>query len=1170
MKYTSRETKNVFICTSVLLGLWLGLTWTGNKVQAAEDEVPNASEVIQDNSDNQQKVAETDDALVQSTQEDNAAINDQEVVQDTTKVVIHYDGDGSKWVPYVWGKKPNGNGNQYQWDGKDDYGYYSNLTVSGNEQEIGVLIKGTDSWDKDGQGNDRTVKVADSGKAEVWYKAGSDEEQEIVPTYKDAKVNVHYHGNNDVTSINYWTNTDPTNKKTVDLSKVADQDKEASFDLSNTDFNSIFVAPVGADEEVREFTPLPGNGATDIYLIVGDSTAYYTKSFALATQSLTSASMDNDNTITVQTGKDMTADEAKKNLQMKDNSIVNVVAIDPDEAGKSKQFTITTAQDLDILNNNQIGIYGNFKSIDIGNYVRSKEFDDKYYYGGDDLGVTYNEQQSQIKLWAPTAKNVVLNLYKSLDNNSSADKTFVMVRGDKGVWSVSLPGDYKNWAYDYKLTFGNGKTTQTNDPYSKAVTVNGDRSVIEDYGNIKPDNFSRLPQFSSPTDAIIYETSIRDFTSDKNSGVENKGKYLGMIESGITPDGQITGLDYLKSLGITHVQLMPMYDFASLDESNPNSGYNWGYDPKNYNVPEGTYSSDPTNPTARIMEMKEMINGLHKAGIRVVMDVVYNHVFNSDEQALNKTVPGYYFQYDSEGHTTNGTGCGNDVASERRMARKYIIDSVKYWAENYNIDGFRFDLMGILDVDTMNEVRSELNKIDPSILVYGEGWDMRKTNHELGAGQYNADKVDQTIGFFSDDIRNAIKGAEFGGLTPGLVEGNGKEANYQEDSKKFIDGFLGGQNYGKDANHPYQAPEQTINYVACHDNRTLYDMLKALLPNDSEENIIKRDKLATSMAMLAQGIPFIHAGQESLGTKGGNENSYNAPVEVNEINWERVKENEDLVNYFKQLVNLRKTQPAFRQNDYSQINKSVKTLSAGENGVFAFEYATDGKKLYVAFNVNDGEARLNNVDLSSAAKLLDSDGSVQLSEDTVLKPLSTLVAEVSTKEDNSSELDKPTTPNVDDNVIDLPVNTSDGNDNTISSDLDLSRELVLTHNAFVYENDGVTPIKANGKKIVLKTGQTIKALNNGKIVVLNNKEFYQIGENKYVKVSNTLKRNTLKHNAFIYNKNGKALRKGHKRLLLKKGHKVLLLDNGKTTTIKGKKFYRIGKNQYIKVANVKH
>lgn len=1149
--------KVTFVCTSAVLSLWLGSNYFNQTVKAADSDQTVQTQITQDVKQNE------------NTSEPKE-LSDTQTVKDETKVVIHYDGDGSKWDPYLWGKKPNGSGQQYQWEGKDDYGYYTTVDLNGSYSEVGALIKGKDSWDKDGQGQDRTIDVAANGKGEVWYKEGIDEAQQVTPEYKQAKINIHYHGNASANAINVWTDKDSIKIK-HNLNGSGKESETGSFDLSSeAGFSKIFASPVDDDTLVSEFTPLPGNGVTDIYLVAGDKIAYYTKSASLKQESLSSASMENANTVIIESGKAMTADEAKANLAMNGNTITNVEAVNADAEGKSLKFKITTKEEMDLMNNNEISFKGNMKQIDIGNYVRSKEFDDKYYYSGDDLGANYTEEQTIIKLWSPVAKEVTLNLYDNLDNNSKASKSYKMVRGDKGVWSVSLPGDYKNWSYDYSLTFGNGKTSQSNDPYSKAVTVNGERTVIEDYDAIKPNNFSRMPAFSQPTNAIIYETSVRDFTSDKNSGIKDKGKYLGMIEPGVTADGQITGLDYLKSLGVTHVQLMPMYDFASLDETSSNLGYNWGYDPKNYNVPEGIYSSDAKNPTARIIEMKQMIDGLHKAGIRVIMDVVYNHVYNADEQALNKTVPGYYFQYDAEGHSTNGTGCGNDVASERKMARKYIVDSVKYWAKNYNIDGFRFDLMGILDVDTMNEVRAELNKIDPSILVYGEGWDMRQTNHDIGAGQYNADKVDKGIGFFSDDIRNAIKGAEFGGLSKGLVEGNGQEANYETNARNFIDGFLGGQNYGKTVHHPYQIPSQTINYVACHDNRTLYDMIKALMPDESEENIIKRDKLATSMAMLAQGIPFVHAGQESLQTKNGNENSYNAPVEVNEINWKRVKENSGLVDYFKELVNLRKSEAAFRQDNYGQIDKSVKVVNAGDKGVFAFEYISDnGRKLLVTFNVNDAQADFDKIDLSGKKKLLDSDGQTELGKDTSLMPLSTLVVELEAgkseekfivpDENEHDHVDQPTINNDVTSVIDNNTNSS------VSNPAQNTKQITLTHKAYVYQKDGIT--RANN--LVLKVGTVISAWNNGQAVMINNKKFYQIGENQFIKAANTISRKILIHNSFVYNRQGKAVRKNHKRVLLKKNKIITPMNNGQITTIKGKQFYQIGENKFVKVVNTR-
>lgn len=914
-------------------------------------------------------------------------------VTDSTKVIVHYQGDGTKWVPYVWGLEPNGDGQQYNWTGTDTYGYYAAIDLNQNYQQVGLLIKGTDSWDKDGAGNNRTLAVDDSGKAEAWFKQGSDEAQTVSPTYNQTELHLHYHSlvANNVISAKVWTDKSPA--KIVNLNQTDSYGNHlGSLNIPASDFSTIFVQTIGADETIREFTPLPGD-VTDIYLVANDQQAYYTPSFALNQELVTSATMTSENNMTVSVGKKISATAAKTQLTLANNAIKSITPVAADSDGLSKTFIITTTNPIDILASNTVSYNGNLKTLDIGPYVRSQAFDDKYYYAGDDLGVTYTHQQTQIKLWAPTATTVRLNLYDSTDNTAQPIQVIQMTRASQGVWTSVLTGNYQGWAYDYQLKFGDGTTTEANDPYSKAVTINGNRSVIEDVDTITPADFNRMPSFTNSTDAIIYETSVRDFTHDSNSGVTNKGKFLGMVETGTkTANGQVTGIDYLKQLGVTHVQLMPMYDFSSIDETSTNPSYNWGYDPKNYDVPEGSYATNASDPTNRILEMKEMINGFHKNGIRVVMDVVYNHVFSMADQSFQKVVPGYYFQYDAAGHTTNGTGVGNDVASERLMVRKYILDSVKYWATNYNIDGFRFDLMGILDVDTMNAIRAELNTIDPSILVYGEGWDMRATDHDIGAAQYNANKVDSKVGFFSDDIRNAIKGSEFGGINPGLVEGNTKESTYTDDAQAFVTGFLGGQGYANATTaHPYQSPTQTINYVACHDNRTLYDMLKALMPDDSSADLVKRDQLATSMAILAQGVPFINSGQEALRTKDGNDNSYNSSDEINEINWDRVQQNQAVVNYFKALVKLRKDEKVFRQTDYAQIAKTIKVLKSGEAGVFAFEYTAGGHQLYVLFNVNDHAIDFDAANLGLGHILLASDETTKLGKVTSLAGLSTLV-----------------------------------------------------------------------------------------------------------------------------------------------------------------------------------
>ena len=838
-----------------------------------------------------------------------------------------------------------------------------------------------------------------------------------------------------------------------------------------------------------------------------------------------SASMTSPNTVAIETGKNMSADEARADLKLNNNnSITNIIAIDPDANGRSKKFEITTAHNLDILDNNLIGLKGNYKAIDVGSYVRSKAFDlgsyvrskafdDKYAYDGNDLGVTYDKKQTTIKLWAPTAKSVILNIYDSLDNDAQPAKTIIMKRGDKGVWSSVLEGDMKGKAYDYSLTFVNGLKTQTDDPYSKAVTVNGDRTVIEDYDNIKPNNFNRMPEFSSPTQAIIYETSIRDFSSDPNSGIKDKGKYLGMIESGKTPTGQVTGLAYLKALGITHVQIMPSFDYASVDETKPLADqYNWGYDPKNYDVPEGSYSSDPKNPIARIKEMKEMINGLHKAGIRVVMDVVYNHVFDPKDQAFELTVPGYYFHYDKDNNPTSISGCGNDIRSTGKMVRKYIVDSVTYWAKQYKVDGFRFDIMSLLDTDTMNAVRAALDKIDPGIITYGEGWDMNPYSKEVGTSQPNAPKVPD-VGFFSDDIRNTVKG-ENGNA--GLVIGNGYESNYANDAKKFVDSFLGGQKLKYDAweTHPYVKPSQMINYVSCHDGYTLYDYIKKIMPNESDANIAKRIRLADSMVMFAEGIPFFHSGQEGLRTKAGNNNSYNSSIRINQIDWDRIGANKDTVNYFKQLTDLRKKLSVLHLNNYDQINQNVKAINAGKDGIFAFEYKENGKKMYIIFNVNNNDAALKGVDLTGYHKLLDSDGKVSLGQNTILMPLSTLVVEggkwnSNNKIGNQGETQPVQIPsNVD-------ANNSESSEDTISNvntSTEVSADTIeLTHNAYVYDING-NIVTENGKKLVLKNDQFVKVRYSGRLITINGKKFYQIGHNKFIKAVNTELKGILKHN----------------------------------------------------------
>ena len=575
-------------------------------------------------------------------------------------------------------------------------------------------------------------------------------------------------------------------------------------------------------------------------------------------------------------------------------------------------------------------------------FVASSVFDKKYSFDGT-LGASYSPTRTILRVWAPTAVSVDVILYGGLYDDGNA--RYAMEKGGRGTHELLLMGDYAGKAYKYAITFPNGNVVETVDPYSYATTVNGERSVILDYAKTNPENWGkRLDPITSPVDAIIYELHIRDFTISPNSGAKNKGKFLGVIEAGTaSPDGRTTGLDYLKELGVTHVQILPMADFFTVDEKNPSKAYNWGYDPQNFNVPEGSYATDPYQPEVRILEMKEMIQGLHDAGIRVIMDVVYNHVYLPKVHPLEKTVPGYYFRRYADGTLSNGTGVGNDTASERYMMRKYIVDSITYWARNFNLDGFRFDLMGIHDVDTMNIVRAALDEIDPSIIMLGEGWNLN-TNLAPSekAVQQNADRM-QGIAQFNDALREAIKGSDFDlGNDTGFITG-----------KPFMEGWvatnLQGGAYYPANRASYTDPAQMVQYVEAHDNLTLYDKLLNSMPWDDEETRERRHLLASSLVLLSQGVPFIHAGQEYLRTKHGVENSYNAPDEINRMDWERRDEKGAAVDYLKGLIQLRKSEPLFRLKSIAEIKQHMNILKA-EYQIVVYQVEDESALYYVVFN----------------------------------------------------------------------------------------------------------------------------------------------------------------------------------------------------------------------------
>ena len=472
------------------------------------------------------------------------------------------------------------------------------------------------------------------------------------------------------------------------------------------------------------------------------------------------------------------------------------------------------------------------------------------------------------------------------------------------------------------------------------------------------------------TDAIIYELHVRDFSIDENSGIseKNKGKYLAFTEKGTTNGrGQSTGIDHLRDLGITHIHLLPVYDFQTVDElkvDDPNSDkakYNWGYDPQNYNVPEGSYSTDPTEPTVRIKEFKQMVESIHANGMRVIMDVVYNHTYETEDSLFNKIVPGYFYRTDSSGNFTNGSGTGNEVASERPMVRKYIKDSVRYWVEEYDVDGFRFDLMGLIDVETMTQIRQELhNEVSPDILIYGEPWQAGGSPLAESMQTTKGKQKDKGFAVFNDNFRGAIKGGSDDG-SKGFATGDfGKEASIVTGVRGAIDDFT-------------NSPTETINYVTAHDNLNLWDKViktqgleevaLASTPHATitEENVldnetVRRSLLSNGIIMTSQGVAFFHAGDEILRTKFGDHNSYRSPDTINQIRWEDKTKFKSVFNYYQGLIKLRKEHPAFRMSTADMVNKHLNVFKQNENLVgFELTNNANGDKwnnIAVIYNAN--------------------------------------------------------------------------------------------------------------------------------------------------------------------------------------------------------------------------
>ncbi|MBN2486457.1 MAG: type I pullulanase [Bacteroidales bacterium] len=598
--------------------------------------------------------------------------------------------------------------------------------------------------------------------------------------------------------------------------------------------------------------------------------------------------------------------------------------------------------------------------------VVSKEyqsFDDYPVCTDENLWTEYTSRYAVFKIWSPVAEEVRLNIYDR-GHGDDLTESFLLDQKENGLWKIKLRGDYKGIYYTFSVKYKGRFLDETPGIYATAVGVNGHRAMIIDLEDTNPEgwhNQSR-PKLNSFNDIVLYELHVRDMTIDPKSGSSFPGKYIGLIETGTkNKEGHCTGIDHIKALGVTHVHLLPVFDYFMVDEAAlHNPQFNWGYDPHNYNTPEGSYSTDPFNAEVRIKEFKQMVMGFHKNGIRVIMDVVFNHTYLTENSLFNREVPGYYYRQAKDGGWSNASGCGNETASERAMMRKYIIESCKFWATEYKIDGFRFDLMGVHDIETLNLLSEELKKIDPTIFVYGEGWTGGSSPlpEALRAMKANTLKLTD-IAAFSDDMRDGVKGNVFDNKSTGFVSG----AKGLEETIKF--GVVGstyhpGIDYKKckySKKHWAPKPSQAIGYVSCHDNNTLYDKLIISRPDAPLADIRKMHRLANAIVLTSQSVPFLHAGVEMMRTKYGEHNTYNLPDDINRIEWNWKTQNHDIFDYYRALIALRKNHPAFRMPTSEMMGEKLRFFHLNDGGAVAYQVSENAngdpwKNIIVVYNAN--------------------------------------------------------------------------------------------------------------------------------------------------------------------------------------------------------------------------
>lgn len=884
-------------------------------------------------------------------------------------LIIHYGGREDEnyegWNLWIWeeGKE----GKQVDFGEEDSFGKIAVVSLS-KTGKVGFIVRKND-WEAKDIETDRFVETKD-GVTEIWvtsnqeeftdkapegaesfdFKADQKKRQDVYKKKGALKLDVHFYG---------------FNKKYKDMEAYVrlEEEEGGSYYIQKKDkFGGVFqvglinkkkaktagitlTLPDGSkdcDSERIIDLSMAKKNKLSIYIVQGNKEVYYKKSNAVKSPVISEAKFIAANEIEFQVADTMnTADESlvdKMKLTDQNGTEYKLLKVWSKNPGIEKTASLIVEDAIDFSNSYTMHFEGHVSCpVSVSEAFSTEEFEEAFTYTGNDLGAVYTKEKTSFRVWAPTASEVTLNLYKE----GSGDKVwerFPMLKDEKGTWVYEAIGDYLNIYYTYSVTV-DGNTKEAVDPYAKAVGINGQRGMVIDLDATDPEGFEKeeRPKFKKETDAIIYELHVRDLSSDPDSGIQNTGKFLGLTETGtVNKDNESTGLDHIKDLGVTHVHLLPSFDYASVDESKTDSDqFNWGYDPQNYNVPEGSYSTDATDGNVRVKEYKKMVQTLHENGIRVIMDVVYNHTYNIEDSNFQKIVPDYYYRKNGENYS-NGSGCGNETASERSMMRKFMIDSVVYWAKEYHVDGFRFDLMGVHDIDTMNEIRMALDEIDPSIMIYGEGWTGGDSVYEESARatKANISKIDG-IAAFSDDFRDGLKGNVFDEKDKGFVTGNNA---YKEDVKLGIVAAtehkqINANKLTKSENPWALSPSQCINYVSCHDNLTLWDKIATSNPKTSQKKRVAMNKLAASMVLTAQGIPFFQAGEELLRSKpaasgeGFDANSYRSPDSTNSIKWSTKTENKDIYEYYKGLIAFRKAHGALRMTKTKDIQENLTFLS---------------------------------------------------------------------------------------------------------------------------------------------------------------------------------------------------------------------------------------------------